>query len=454
MKKFSKIFSVLLSVVLVLSIFCFPANAKIAGASLEWSIKLEKVTTAGEVVDAEGNDAATLGNIYKVVVSQNSTAPINAMQVGVAYDADLFDVCYGDDTGNYLTYPCGEENGYSTAHKMLGTLADAEAYSSTGVPGQTSGPKIKAYGPSNASANTTFVNEALANTDERHTNGIKWAYTDLGDAAPANPGIFIVKYALSNANAKGIILPNGQEDLAEVYLMLKEGKTDADVNGTEMRMTLTTYSACSNPTMFGELPGWMKTSVPDTIENELTHNGAKYVYESAPVPAGPAVAKSAGQIKMTATSATEVDPAFQLRLISKITAADWDANFANTAVDGATANYITKVGMVAYTGAAGDYNLDDAKAAIAAGASNGNYYYGETNYIKHAEGGDATFGTILKCTHGSDKLQNDPICLGFVTYVDAAGQTQTIYYAETYTAPIVSNYDTLAKTYAQNYWGK
>lgn len=180
----------------------------------------------------------------------------------------------------------------------------------------------------------------------------------------------------------------------------------------------------------------------------------KATFKVSSAAAVPSVVKSAGQIKMTATSATTVDPAFQLRIISKITAADWDANFANTAVDGATANYITKVGMVAYTGVAGDYNLDDAKAAIAAGASNGNYYYGETDYIKHADGGDATFGTILKCTHGSDKLQNDPICLGFVTYVDAAGQTQTIYYAETYTAPIVSNYDTLAQTYAQNYWGK
>ena len=168
----------------------------------------------------------------------------------------------------------------------------------------------------------------------------------------------------------------------------------------------------------------------------------------------PSVVKSAGQIKMTATSATTVENAFQLRITSKITAADWDANFANTAVDGATANYITKVGMVAYTGAADAYSLDEAKAAIAAGANSGDYYYGATDYINHAEGGDATFGTVLKCTHGGEKLQNDPICLGFVSYVDADGQAQTIYYAETYTAPIVSNYDKLASDYAQAYWGK
>lgn len=260
------------------------------------------------------------------------------------------------------------------------------------------------------------------------------------------------------------IMMNGVVDTAQTTNAAGNGWTPADANTAQCEFTMKVADDAApgseiwvgnHQATYTKNVSYMSPAGSTRYANtvyDLSESMVKLTVASAA--ADPSVVKSAGQIKMTPTSATTVDDAFQLRIISKITSADWDANFANTAVDGATANYITKVGMVAYTGVADAYSLDDAKAAIAAGASSGDYYYGATDYISHTEGGDATFGTVLKCTHGGDKLQNDPICLGFVTYVDAAGQAQTIYYAETYTAPIVSNYDTLASSYASNFWGK
>ena len=443
MKKFSKFFAVLLSVVLVFSIFCLPVSAKIAGGSIQWKIRLEKVTTPG-IIDADsGSDAVDLGNIYKVVVSLDSNVPLNSMQVGVAYDADLFDVCYGDSGDNYLTYPCDADTGFTAAHAILGTLADADAYNASGVGGQTKAPQIKAYGPSHASAGTTFVVEAIPSTDERWTNGIKWGYTDLGAAAPSNAGIFITKYALSNTLGKGVRLPEGQEDLFEVYLMLKDGKTDADVNNTEMRMTLLDYSACSDPTVYGSVRCWMKTSNADTVETSMK-NGATYVY-TAEAPAAPVLTKAASQVKMTLTSATTVAEPFQYRVISKISGDDWNKYFANTGTENADANAITSVGFVAYKGAAA-FDLETAKAD-ANGATDADYVAAETDYIQY-DGSEAKFGCRIDFTA---KPENDVTYIAYAKYLDANGAAQVVFYDAAESSPVASKYTDMVAAYVGLY---
>lgn len=449
MKRFSKIFAVVLSVVLVFSIFCLPASAKIAGGYINFSIKLEKVTTTG-IVDADsGADATELGNIYRVVVSLDSNVPVNRAQVGVAYDADLFDVCYGDDTGNYLTYACADDLGYTAAYTLLGTLADSDAYNASGVGGQTSGVKIKAYGPSHSSAGTTFVMEQVPSSDERYTNGVKWAYTDLGATAPTNTGIFVTKYVLSNSLAKGVVLPHGTEDLVEVYLMLKEGKTDADVNNTEMRMTLIDYSADATPTMYGDLYCWFgksAASTADTVES-CTTNGTTYTYV-APVATGPAVAKSKAQVKMTPNSATTVEDAFSFRVTSVITDADWDTYFANSADASATTNAIKSVGFVAYKGTTG-FNLDTAKA-VAQGTPTAGYDVATTDYIQKVDdASDAYFGCRLNIT--SAATRSDVTYVAFVQYVDGTGAPAYAFYEAEQTALLNTNYDTIVSNYLAAY---
>ena len=80
-------------------------------------------------------------------------------------------------------------------------------------------------------------------------------------------------------------------------------------------------------------------------------------------PAGPVVAKSRSQVKMTATSDTTVADAFTFRVISTITDADWDAYFANTAAGGDT-SAIQRLGFVAYKGTAG-FDMETATGSSA-----------------------------------------------------------------------------------------
>ncbi len=390
MKKAKKILCLLLSVAMLVSCFAFSASA----------------------VPADGKEVA-----YKLVADKESYNPGDIVTFSFYVDVADTSVPYGAAAW-YFSY---DNTVFSS------TVSNRTFYNDFEV----------MYKPNGAVTSSATVH-----------NAIKSALAATGEDAKYNAsfvvaGIWNTSSGIPSADG---YCYSGADTLQMTFQMQV---LDSVAPGTTSSVALTQGAVNTPARCYLKHPDNTKV----TSENYDLTNATATVKVGSTVVA-PSVVKSAGQIKMTATSATTVEDAFQLRITSKITAADWDANFVNTAVDGATANYITKVGMVAYTGAADAYSLDDAKAAIAAGASNGDYYYGDTDYIKHADGEDATFGTVLKCTHGSEKLRNDPICLGFVSYVDAAGQAQTIYYAETYTAPIVSNYDTLAANYAQNYFGK
>lgn len=148
---------------------------------------------------------------------------------------------------------------------------------------------------------------------------------------------------------------------------------------------------------------------------------------------GPAVAFQKAQVKMAlkegALDTTVADP-IQLRVTSVITAADFDAYFANTTTHGTdaapTASAITSVGIVAYKGAAADFNEATAKALVTDGTEATNYAAAETDYISNASG-DYTFGAIIKGSR-ADAFAADVTFLGFVKYLDASGNAQVIFY--------------------------
>lgn len=167
-----------------------------------------------------------------------------------------------------------------------------------------------------------------------------------------------------------------------------------------------------------------------------------------PAPAGPAVTKAKSQVKMTATSATTVADEFSFRVISKISDSDWDTYFKNTGVAGATTDYITAVGMVAYKGA-GAFDADTAKRVVA-GESVADYTAATTDYISKADASaDAQFGAIIKANHST--LANDVTYMGFVQYVDASGNAQTIFYETAGTAALSTNYNTIVNAYLAAY---
>lgn len=169
---------------------------------------------------------------------------------------------------------------------------------------------------------------------------------------------------------------------------------------------------------------------------------------SAPAPAGPVVAKAKSQVKMTATSATTVADEFSFRVISKISDSDWDTYFKNTGVAGATTDYITAVGMVAYKGAAA-FDAETAKKVVA-GTPATDYSAATTDYISKAnDTADAEFGAIIKAKHST--LTNDVTYMGFVQYVDASGNAQTIFYETAGTAALSTNYNNIVNAYLAAY---
>lgn len=192
----------------------------------------------------------------------------------------------------------------------------------------------------------------------------------------------------------------------------------------------------------------MDTAAFEFTNPNMFSTNVATVNVGAPAPAGPAVTKAKSQVKMTATSATTVADEFSFRVISKISDSDWDTYFKNTGVDGAETDYITAVGMVAYKGAA-DFNAETAKSVVA-GALVPDYAAAKTDYIsKVSDTADAEFGAIIKANHST--LGNDVTYMGFVQYVDASGNAQTIFYETAGTAALSTNYNNIVSAYLAAY---
>lgn len=162
-----------------------------------------------------------------------------------------------------------------------------------------------------------------------------------------------------------------------------------------------------------------------------------------PQPQGPVLTKANSQVKMTATSATTVADAFQFRVISKISDADWNTYFANTGKADATTNAITKVGFVAYKGTAG-FNLDTAKGVVA-GTPAAGYDVATTDYIQHVNGSDAQFGCRIDIT--SAETRSDVTYVAFAQYLDASGAAQVVFYDASYEALLATNYTGIVAAY-------
>lgn len=221
-------------------------------------------------------------------------------------------------------------------------------------------------------------------------------------------------------------------------------KADADlVNGNTDVVIPDAFSYTSG--MYFKTTNGTKTT---NLTNPQVNTEAANAMANNPAPAGPVVAKAKSQVKMTATSATTVADEFSFRVISKISDSDWDTYFKNTGVAGAKTDYITAVGMVAYKGAAA-FDAETAKKVVA-GTSATDYSAAKTDYISKAnDTADAQFGAIIKAKHST--LTNDVTYMGFVQYVDASGNAQTIFYETAGTAALSTNYNTIVNNYLAAY---
>ena len=277
----------------------------------------------------------------------------------------------------------------------------------------------------------------------------------------------------STAEEQARYAANGYDAICKIQCV-KDASTTYGAQGywesvdgmTMFTLTLTVADTVSNGDtiqfdmisgLFGKHHTYL-ASVDTSNKNKATNKYGAAYYDSSdasvtltvgtPAPAGPVVAKAKSQVKMTATSATTVADEFSFRVISKISDSDWDTYFKNTGVAGATTDYITAVGMVAYKGTAA-FDAETAKKVVA-GTPAADYSAAKTDYISKAnDTADAQFGAIIKAKHST--LTNDVTYMGFVQYVDASGNAQTIFYETAGTAALSTNYDTIVNNYLTAY---
>lgn len=292
-------------------------------------------------------------------------------------------------------------------------------------------------------SNRTFYNEfatVYASTSPVTSsaavhNAIKSALAATGenalyDASFVVGGVWDGTCGIPSAN--GISLTPGAAQLSFQMQVL-----DTVAPGTTSSVAIT-QGAVNTPTRM-YLKHADGTKVAST-DYDLT-NAAAAVKIAA---AGPAVAKSKAEVKMTPNSATTVEEAFSFRVTSVITDADWDTYFKNSADASATTDAIKSVGFVAYKGTTG-FNLDTAKA-VAQGTPAEGYDVATTSYIQKVDdASDAYFGCRLNIT--SAATRSDVTYVAFVQYLDASGHTAYAFYDAEQQALLDSNYEGIVNTY-------
>lgn len=349
-------------------------------------------------------------------------------------------------------------------------------------PGDTVNVTVKLYKNESGTWDNTFAGYAISwmyNTSVITPTAVEYgdiyknfsSIRPIGKIVAASP-LKQVKNA-STAEEQARYTANGYDAICKIQCV-KDASTTYGAQGywesvdgmTMFTLTLTVADTVSNGDtiqfdmisgLFGKNHTYL-ASVDTSNGNKATNKYGAAYYDSSdasvtltvgtPAPAGPVVAKAKSQVKMTATSATTVADEFSFRVISKISDSDWDTYFNNTGVAGATTDYITAVGMVAYKGAAA-FDAETAKKVVA-GTPAADYSAAKTDYISKAnDTADAQFGAIIKAKHST--LTNDVTYMGFVQYVDASGNAQTIFYETAGTAALSTNYDTIVNNYLTAY---
>jgi len=291
----------------------------------------------------------------------------------------------------------------------------------------------------------TWQNQCATWTNPSATCNFNYAATNLSANFTTEEQAYYNKCVLMlgtvwTANGVSSAAGNGWLPAAnEVYCTFQMKVSDTAVAGDEIYVGLHQATFTKGVTYFAPAS---KTRYQNT-EYNLTDSMAKVTVASA----GPSVAKSSSQIKMTVTSATTVADDFQFRVKSTITDSDFDTYFANTGVSGATTNCITGMGIVAYTGT-GTFSADTAKAVVA-GTATTDYTTAATDYLQKADDTSAAyFGAIMKMSKTS---KYDTTYMGYVKYLDSTGAAQTIFYPTSYTAALSTNYSSLVSSYLVAY---
>ena len=423
MKCAKKIISVALVLMLALSAMVLPTSAA------------EPVIKADVVAEYQGQTSGGY-DYYKFSVYLDSTLSLSTYQLNITWDNAVWQMLRATnfaDQSAFIANMCIDKN---DTNNIMYQASDAYATYGGGnwdyggsdggyvlMPGDGTAPTL---------AKVSNTNMGAELTEAGYTGLYSTWMIDFTDSY----------MALSGGTLNGYNSPvSGRQMVLSWYMRLKDGVQPGN------------YEVGFNAKQLYRLTGTYNTE--DAVESDLVGKNFKSIapeqvtYTNAIVKvgeAGPVVAKSKAEVKMTPNSPTTVEDAFQFRVTSVITDADWDTYFANTAAGGN--NAITKLGFVAYKGTDG-FDLETAKS-VAKGGSAAGYDKAETTYVqKETDSSDAYFGAIIQIT--SAETRSDATYIAYVEYTDAEGATQYAFYDAAQTALLDTNYQTIVESYLAAY---
>lgn len=383
MKSMKKVLCLLLSLAMLASCFVFSVSA----------------------APADGKEVA-----YRLVADKDTYNPGDTITFTLYVDVRDFDVAYGAGAF-YFSYDSKVLAPEVTNREFVGDMI------------------YKPGGPVTSSATVhNAISAALAETGEDALYDASFVVAGIWDTATGIP------------SAQGFKFTSA--DTPQITFQMKVLDTAAP--GTTSALAITQAAVNTPIRMYLKHPDNTKVASTDYDLSQATASFS--IASDEPVVTGPVVAKSKAEVKMTPNSPTTVEDAFQFRVTSVITDADWDTYFANTAAGGN--NAITKLGFVAYKGTAG-FDLETAKS-VAKGGTAAGYDVATTTYVqKESDTSDAYFGAIIQIT--SAETRSDATYIAYVEYTDAEGATQYAFYDAAQTALLDTNYQTIVDSYLAAY---
>ncbi len=291
-------------------------------------------------------------------------------------------------------------------------------------------------------ANTIVSRIQTANTAEENALYDQYMKVVIGRDTATGTG----EFATDNTHGAPAADINA---LGEEPVITYAYKVSASVaNGTELKAAITsgTLSATPAQTSFKYMTAPGSTNKTANVTGFDVSEAVATATVGTPAPAGPALSHVRRELKMDVQDGAVVKGSEQLRVVSAISQADWNAYFANTTTERATANAIQEVGIVAYQGQVAAFNADTAKA-VAQGTPADGYTAAKTDYIQNdtAASGNYLFGARIKYQSAAF----DTTYLAYVKYLDAAGQVAYAFYDTTtiYSLNFAQDYATLTQSY-------
>lgn len=405
MKKLTKVFSIVMALVLMLSVAVLPANAATAPSDAHVSFDLELAPVIGET-DSNGLKSEENG-IYKLTVYLTSDVYLYGIIMDIVFDETKFAPL---DAMNDYRYTTDLEYNEPLFNR-LGSMLDANSYDSNG----NLGGRAKYYGPSHSKSSTYEFKFT-----QTKTNALLWNYEPCENALE-----------LGGCT---------KEPVAEIYFKLLDGQQAEGAvfgfgTGTGVSAKSVTFDATPTAGKFFVLStaNFVNILPLDIIGTP------NYTYTGSAA-AAPVLSTAGRQVKMDVADGAVVKGTEQLRVVSSISNDDWNTYFANTTDEAATTNKLVEVGIVATQGA---FNMGDAQDAAKLGkGAHGDYTVATTTYIQNT-GSDYRFGARIE--YQTNVF--DTTYVAFAKYLNAEGAEAYVFYDASYALAFATDYNTITADY-------